>query len=113
MNRYLWGARSGPLVLSLGNGDVMADKTIRLVKGSDKKLYFPACGLDAENLEFFGGNDVAILYRYECDYDRISWPLRAGDDAKLRSCLFDARECGLLPSGCKSVELPDGQAFAI
>lgn len=58
------------------------------------------------------GNEPSILiYRYRAgDVDTINWP--NPNEEHLRSCLFDARETGMIPH-VRSVELPDGTIFHI
>jgi hypothetical protein len=95
-----------------------SEGTVRLV-AFNGKLYYPNATIDEENRQFYGENDVAILYQYhEQGRDlhrcrRISWPLTEECPDWLRSCLFDARETGLIPPNCKAVELPSGETFAI
>lgn len=78
-------------------------------------LCFPCTGFDEETREYWGDEDVAVVYRYPAgDCDVIAWPLEGEEWEKmLRSCLFDARESGVIPPRSQAVELPDGTEFAI
>jgi hypothetical protein len=63
--------------------------------------------------QFYREDRLCILvYRYpEGDCDTISWPNPNEDH--LRSCLFDARETGMIPGDTRKVLLPDGSEFSI
>lgn len=93
----------------------MADAVVRLVV-RDGSLFIPSSAMDAENREWFGDAGALLVYRYPAgDYDIIPYPLSVSGSwrSKLRSCLFDARECGRLPVDAQEVELPNGERFPI
>lgn len=87
---------------------------IRLVDRFEM-LFIPASGfVDREARRWFGDDGAACVYHYPGgDCDSIPWPMGSEWCDRLRSCLFDARECGLLPLDCEAVELPSGELFSV
>ena len=78
-------------------------------------LFIPSSAMDQENREWFGDDGAILVCRYpDGDVDTIAYPLES--DAwrdRLRSALFDARECGKIPGDSQAVELPNGERFDI
>ena len=80
----------------------------------DGDLYTPESAIVCEELRKHYNGDVRciLLHRYsDGDVDTIAWP--SPNEEQLRSCLYDLRETGMIPSDTKSAELPDGSIFEI
>lgn len=89
-----------------------------ILRAGSRRLHTPLSLVAASLSGHFSSDPVLLCEHPGGDHDTIVWPAPRGERERanwrlmLRSALYDARECGVIPN-IAAVILPDGSEFGI